>query len=142
MKKRILATLLSSGIALSAISVALAAPMGIVSTEASMSKVTSTAGGEKHFIISSKGVTKDISSRVQASDVKEVVLVATIFRNGKKQSTKGMVDSGVKTLTAKIDDQKEYGSADWEVVARGEFLYSDNTKEDRSHTVSAYYVVN
>lgn len=142
MKKGILATLLSSGIALSAISVALAAPMGIVTTEASMSKVTSTAGGEKHFIISSKGVTKDISSRVKASDVDQVALVATIYRNGKKQSAKGMVDSGVKTLTAKIDDQEEYGSADWEVVARGEFFYSDGTSEDRSNRVSAYYVVN
>ncbi|MCM3079622.1 hypothetical protein [Brevibacillus invocatus] len=142
MKKKILATLLSSGIALSAISVALAAPMGIVNTEASMSKVTSTAGGEKHFVISSKGVTKDISSRVKASDVDEVVLVATIYRNAKKLNTKTMIDSQVKTLTAKLNDQEEYGTGDWEVGARGEFFYSDGTSESRFHSVDAYYVVN
>ncbi len=103
--------------------------MGIAQSEASISGNLSTAGGEKHYVISQYGITRDISSRVKSSDIKQIISFAIITRNGKKVSSKTTEDSYVKSLKAKISNQEEYGKAIWEVAASGDVYYTDGTTD-------------
>lgn len=83
MKRKISLTLLCSAFVFAVLPTAFAA-MGTAVSQASMSKTNSTVGGELHYIISSQGTTKDISSNVKASDIETLLSQAIITRNEKK----------------------------------------------------------
>ncbi|GEB34102.1 MULTISPECIES: hypothetical protein [Brevibacillus] len=130
MNRKLVASFITSCVVLATITTAFAAtPMGIAQSEASISGNLSTAGGEKHYVISSYGITRDISSRVKSSDIKQIISFAIITRNGKKVSSKTTEDSYVKSLKAKISNQEEYGKAIWEVAASGDVYYTDGTTD-------------
>jgi hypothetical protein len=118
------------GVSLLAVTGTALAALGKVSASASISGTYSTSGGQPHYNISATATAKETS--VSSSKVKEIYVIAGLYRNDEKIKTGSIYDT-YTTSVSKSFSTTEYGTGNYEVLAVAKTTYTDNsTDEDKT----------